>query len=104
MKWFNQWRNKTKNDGLLEVALAKLEFLTTEFLNDRDRKADVVHWREALKDAESYSNGSIAQHAIQAYQSLFILFAQNKSLSPDLDLSIEQLIVELQSENQKEIK
>ncbi|WPQ59744.1 hypothetical protein [Paenibacillus polymyxa] len=68
------------------MSFAKLEFLSTEFLNDRDRDADLRHWQKELEDAQVYSDGSvIARYAIQAYYSIYTLYARKHGLTLDLD-------------------
>ncbi|MBP1309293.1 hypothetical protein JOD82_002313 [Paenibacillus sp. 1182] len=95
MKWFKQWRAETKNKALLEMSFAKLEFLSTEFLNDRDRKVDVVHWLKELNDAELYCDGSvITRYAIQAYYLIFKLYKRKHGLTLDLE-GVEQVIEEI---------
>lgn len=100
---FKQWKNRLKNRAELEIILSKLEFLANEFVEGRDRKVDVVHWRNTLEDAEGLYDGTFAvRHAIEAYRKVFHLYLDKYELTEEV--TINELIDLVSTEKSEEDK
>lgn len=85
----------------LEIMLSKLGFLADEFVEGRDRKVDVVHWRNMLEDAEELNDGTFAvRHAIEAYRMVFRLYLDKYSLTEEV--TINELVDLVSTETPKE--
>lgn len=79
-------KKKVLAKNQLEIALSKLSFLSNEFINDRDRPNDIVHWNQQLKLAEELNDNSFeVSVAIDSFHMLFSLFLKKHGMQNPLD-------------------